>query len=170
MQKRKEAVQLDLALNDKQHEITATKLAKSIPVVKSSVTRWRNGKNKMDSSIMKTVAKEIHSVALHYSLARADYNILSFKESKRVSKDLFATTADQKKEEHDRQEVQDKAFESAAVPKEHRTGKDYECINNYVEQLMEEIGSEITELLTFCKYVGLDANELIKKFNEKCGG
>ncbi len=166
----KEAVQLDLALKSSKFKSPLTKLAHEIPASKASISRWRQGLRKMDNDTLKRTAKFVDDWFYHYSAAREDYGIISFLQSKRIRTDLFAASVSQEKEESDRKQIQQVAFESAAVPKEQRTQQDWHNIDAYSKEFPEEIGSEITELLSFCKYVGIDPEEVIKSFNQRLGG
>lgn len=166
----KEAEQLDLALKDPKTGMTVTELARQVPATKPAVSRWRHGQRKMDSDTLRRTAKFVKNWFYHYSAAREDYGILSFLKSKRVREDLFATCVSQEKEEDDRKQIQQAAFESAAVPEAERTTEDWRNIDAFSKELPEEIGSELTELLSFCDYVGISPEQVIKDFNEKLGG
>ncbi|MBZ3776491.1 hypothetical protein K9P40_05295 [Lentilactobacillus otakiensis] len=170
MNRFKEAHQLDLVLKDPKSGISLTDLARQMPATKPTVSRWRHGQRKMDNDTLRRTAKFVKDWFYHYSAAREDYGIISFLQSKRIRTDLFAASVSQEKEESDRKQIQQVAFESAAVPKEQRTQKDWHNIDAYSKEFPEEIGSEITELLSFCKYVGIDPEEVIKSFNQRLGG
>lgn len=170
MNRFKEAHQLDLALKDPKSGISLTDLAREMPATKPAVSRWRHGQRKMDNATLRMTARFVKDWFYHYSAAREDYGIISFLQSKRVRTDLFAASVSQEKEEADRKQIQQAAFESAAVPKEQRTQQDWHNIDAYSKEFPEEIGSEITELLSFCKYVGIDPEEVIQSFNKRSGG
>lgn len=169
MQQTKESIQLKKSIK-RDDEPSLTELTKLMPASKSAISKWQNGMSKMSSEILKRTSKFIHDYHFHYSAARADYGIISFKNSKRVKPDLFAESIDQKQQESERQAVQYNAFLSAAVPRKERTKKDWENIKSFAKEFPEEIGSELTEFIGFCEYVDLDPEPYIEKFNEALGG
>lgn len=166
---KKYAQQLSLAIDERQHT-TRAELGRQTHYAKQAVSFMAKGDRKTQHEAKKSFGKVLKDIRLAFSAGRADFGTISYMDDKRVSKDLFAVTQSADKEEQDTLSVKDAAFLSAAVPPRQRTKRDWENIKAYAKERPEEIGAEITELITYCEYVGIDVKDIIAAFNEQLGG
>ena len=166
---KKYAQQLSLSIDDRQ-KTTRADLGRKTHYTKQAVALMAVGKRKTAHEAKRQFSKVLQDIRLAFSAGRADFGTISYMDSKRVNKDLFAVTQSADKEEQDTLSVKDAAFLSAAVPSGQRTKRDWENIKAYAKERPEEIGAEITEFITYCEYVGIDPQNIISTFNEQLGG
>ncbi|MGF7436801.1 helix-turn-helix domain-containing protein [Lentilactobacillus senioris] len=164
------AKQLKNALEHLPSGVFKKDVAKKAHVTPSALSQYANSTNKMGIEVAKPIVDFIGNMKLNYSVARQNFNILSFKDDGKVKDDLFAATIDQQQQEKERIEIQAAAFASAIKPDRQKTSKDWENINRMNKEFPEEISSELTMWFSWCVYNHEDPMELIKKVNEKIGG
>lgn len=166
---KKYAQQLSLSIDDRQ-ETTRAAVGRKTHYSKQSVSFIAAGDRRAHHDAKKAFGQVLSDIRLAFSAGRSDFGTISYMNSNRVSKDLFAVTQSADKEEQDTMSVKDAAFISAAVPSEQRTKRDWENIKAFAKEKPEEIGAEITEFITYCEYVGIDSSEVLATFNEQFGG
>ncbi|VDG18747.1 hypothetical protein [Lactobacillus plantarum] [Lactiplantibacillus mudanjiangensis] len=129
------------------------------------VSKMRSGKRKTDKFMRVTVSRILKDVRLSMVSASADYHIPTFMFDATSRKDVFTTSNDQRREERERQGLEESYNEAVRIPKEKRTDEQRQAISKYLRNYMEEYTSEETDWLAKAEYAGLDDDQIFQMYD-----
>lgn len=145
-------------------------VARQIHVSDGQITRLANGERTGDKGMRVGLARTLHSILLAFSGARKDYGVLSYLKSSRRYDDVMATLFQQRKEEDDRQALEESFDEAMTTKPEARSSQQTLLIRDYFREYAEEIMSENTDIVAKAKYAGIDIHGVFDEANARVGG
>lgn len=161
--------QLDLFLEGND-QVKAKDVAGSVPVSEGQLSRMRKGDRQFTKQSVKAIAMMAHAITVNYSAARANHGIISFMIRPGRTDDVLQAFSQQEEEEDDRENIQKSFIRAATTEPKQRSNEQRLLIKQFLKELIEEIGSEITLFIRCCKYLRVDPQPFIDTYNEKLGG
>ena len=161
--------QLDLFLEGND-QVKAKDVAESVPVSEGQLSRMRKGNRQFTNQSVKAIAMMAHAITVNYSVARANHGIISFMIRPGHTDDVLQAFSQQEEEEDDRENIQKSFIRAATTEPKQRSNEQRLLIKQFLKELIEEIGSEITLFIRCCKYLRVDPQPFIDTYNEKLGG
>lgn len=151
-------------------EITSKEMAATIPVSKGQFSNMKAGRRVITKQARKSIARLAHALTISYSAAREDYGTISFMIRPGKSRDMLQALTQQDEEEEQREDIQTEFIRAAVTDPISRSTEQRLIIKQFLKELIEEIGSEITLLIRCCSYLRVDPMPYITAYNEKMGG
>lgn len=151
-------------------KVSNKEMAKSIPVSNGQFSNMKNGTRVITMQARKAISNLAHDITINYSAAREDYGTISVMIRPGKTRDMLQALTQQSEEQEQREGIQTAFLRAAVTDPPNRSTEQRLIIKQFLKELIEEIGSEITLLIRCCKYLRVDPIPYIDAYNEKMGG
>lgn len=148
-------------------------VANEVPISPGQLSNIAHGKRKADKEMKRGIINSVDSFLLRLTASRAEFGIPSFMNDPKLRFNPFVTSFQQKKEESERQALENAYTEASSKVVSERTAEDWAVMDDYFRNYFEEIGSEERDIEAKredAEFPKEKFDQIIQKYNREYGG